>query len=301
MCSCHLDSPREAKGETSEPSGGTARGHRDARPRTSVVGGVPCSGRYSCFLPSPSPAAAVGARRPARRPAARLRLRGLHHAPSTTSAVSTTGAPDQTSSSTTAPDEFAHPSPETLAHLGQVQHLQRLPRVPRPSEQRSGHPHRRLRAREAPHAGRNVRRLPQGARAPGDDDPPALDGGVLHLPPRRPWGSGSRHLLALSPARISTSCLPPTTRRSTTEDTRRSSRRSGTEECFACHPGNETTFCLKCHGLPIPHPAGWSPATGGNPGAHVDRAYAEPGICVKCHHNRVAPPAGCYGGECHGS
>jgi hypothetical protein len=75
----------------------------------------------------------------------------------------------------------------------------------------------------------------------------------------------------------------------------------GTEECFACHPGNETTFCLKCHGLPIPHPAGWAPSTGGSPGAHVDRAWAEPGICVKCHHNLVAPPAGCYGGECHGT
>jgi len=75
----------------------------------------------------------------------------------------------------------------------------------------------------------------------------------------------------------------------------------GTEECFACHPGNETTFCLKCHGLPIPHPPGWAPSTGGNPGAHVDRAYAEPGICVKCHNNQVAPPAGCFGGECHGT
>lgn len=77
-------------------------------------------------------------------------------------------------------------------------------------------------------------------------------------------------------------------------------KQSGTAECFACHPGNETTFCLKCHGLPIPHPSGWAPATGGHPGAHVDRAWAEPSICVKCHHNRVAPPAGCYGGECHG-
>jgi len=76
---------------------------------------------------------------------------------------------------------------------------------------------------------------------------------------------------------------------------------SGTAECFACHPGNETTFCLKCHGLPIPHPPGWAPSTGGRPGAHVDRTYAEPGVCVKCHHNRVAPPAGCFGGECHGT
>jgi len=78
-------------------------------------------------------------------------------------------------------------------------------------------------------------------------------------------------------------------------------KQSGTAECFACHTGNETTFCLKCHGLPIPHPSGWAPATGGSPGAHVDRAYAEPGICIKCHHNRVAPPAGCYGGECPGT
>lgn len=75
---------------------------------------------------------------------------------------------------------------------------------------------------------------------------------------------------------------------------------TGTAECFSCHTGNETTFCLKCHGLPMPHPAGWALAATGGPGAHVARAYAEPGVCVKCHHNRVAPPAGCYGGECHG-
>ncbi len=75
----------------------------------------------------------------------------------------------------------------------------------------------------------------------------------------------------------------------------------GTKECFACHPGDETTFCLGCHKLPMPHPEGWVRASDGSAGEHVTQAYSDPQVCVQCHQNKVAPPAGCYGGECHGT
>ncbi|GAB4263013.1 MAG: hypothetical protein Kow00122_19220 [Thermoleophilia bacterium] len=75
----------------------------------------------------------------------------------------------------------------------------------------------------------------------------------------------------------------------------------GTAECFTCHKGDEKSFCRACHGLDLPHPPGWAKAESGGPGRHVQAAYDQGAVCVRCHQNRGAPPAGCYGGECHGS
>jgi hypothetical protein len=75
---------------------------------------------------------------------------------------------------------------------------------------------------------------------------------------------------------------------------------TGTKECFTCHKGDEQTFCLGCHGLPMPHPAEWGKNAKGEPGAHVPAAYADGKVCAKCHGNTVNPPANCYGGSCHG-
>ena len=76
---------------------------------------------------------------------------------------------------------------------------------------------------------------------------------------------------------------------------------TGTKECFTCHPGNEQTFCLGCHGLPMPHPAGWAKNAQGQPGTHVAAAYDNGKVCVHCHANTYNPPANCYGGSCHGT
>lgn len=75
----------------------------------------------------------------------------------------------------------------------------------------------------------------------------------------------------------------------------------GTEECFVCHQGGDTGFCRACHGLDLPHPPGWALDPAGGPGAHVDAAHENAAVCVRCHENRGRAPAGCYGGECHGT
>ena len=74
----------------------------------------------------------------------------------------------------------------------------------------------------------------------------------------------------------------------------------GTTECFLCHPGGQKGFCRACHGLDMPHPQGWALAPEGGPGPHVQTAYDQGSVCVRCHSNTVAPPGNCYGGECHG-
>jgi hypothetical protein len=76
---------------------------------------------------------------------------------------------------------------------------------------------------------------------------------------------------------------------------------TGTKECFTCHKGDEQTFCVACHGLPMPHPAYWATNAKGEPGAHVSAAYADGKVCVHCHGNTVNSPANCYGGSCHGT
>jgi hypothetical protein len=44
--------------------------------------------------------------------------------------------------------------------------------------------------------------------------------------------------------------------------------------CQTCH---EQTFCNSCHGLPMPHPAGWK----GEP--HVVTYFQDPAACTNCH------------------
>jgi hypothetical protein len=75
----------------------------------------------------------------------------------------------------------------------------------------------------------------------------------------------------------------------------------GTDNCFMCHAGNETTFCRACHGVDIPHPPNWTLTATGGPGLHVAASYSDGPACVKCHGNRVTSTGHCYGGECHGS
>lgn len=75
----------------------------------------------------------------------------------------------------------------------------------------------------------------------------------------------------------------------------------GTSDCFVCHEGGQEDFCRACHGLDVPHPEGWTGGASGGPGAHTEAAHEDATICVRCHQNRGAAPAGCFGGECHGS
>ena len=66
--------------------------------------------------------------------------------------------------------------------------------------------------------------------------------------------------------------------------------------CKECHEGAPRPFginkqsghklCLGCHKLPMPHPEGWVRAADGSAGRHVAEAYANPGVCVKCHSNK---------------
>ncbi len=46
--------------------------------------------------------------------------------------------------------------------------------------------------------------------------------------------------------------------------------------CASCHTKKDPTFCIDCHGLPMPHPADWRTA-------HAPVGQSQPGKCVKCH------------------
>ena len=49
------------------------------------------------------------------------------------------------------------------------------------------------------------------------------------------------------------------------------------QPCFMCH---EQSFCSNCHGMPMPHPAGWAK---GSPPAHAQFAKTNSQVCVQCH------------------
>ena len=77
-------------------------------------------------------------------------------------------------------------------------------------------------------------------------------------------------------------------------------QQQGREECVICHGGTPATLCRGCHGLDLPHPAGWV-GTGGNSGTHAQAAHDNAKQCSVCHHNGLDRPGGCYGGDCHGT
>ncbi len=64
------------------------------------------------------------------------------------------------------------------------------------------------------------------------------------------------------------------------------SRRSG--DCYACH---DQKPCLRCHGVSMPHPAGWSPAQRGVTGAgqHAREAFLHRERCFRCHFGNGSP------------
>jgi hypothetical protein len=97
--------------------------------------------------------------------------------------------------------------------------------------------------------------------------------------------------------------------------------------CVKCHGGNS---CIECHGLAMPHPAGFGQAHAStyysSPGVcstchsswycsdchgtslphsgsfrenHADAVSSNGTVCVKCHDNAGSGARGCYGGECH--
>lgn len=65
--------------------------------------------------------------------------------------------------------------------------------------------------------------------------------------------------------------------------------------CKMCHAEK---FCSDCHGLAMPHPAGWAQRAGHPTAAQVNRALCErchgtgPDLCTMCHHKAYAPDRG---------
>lgn len=82
---------------------------------------------------------------------------------------------------------------------------------------------------------------------------------------------------------------------------------SGTpDSCYKCHDQGP---CLSCHGVTMPHPAGWSPNERGTPGyGHAREGFANREVCWRCHYsdNRPFVPSdeacSCHGllGKVHG-
>jgi cytochrome c nitrite reductase small subunit len=70
------------------------------------------------------------------------------------------------------------------------------------------------------------------------------------------------------------------------------------KQCAMCH---ESTFCTDCHGLQMPHPAGWARGQTGHAAvARKDRAVcarcheAKPDLCSMCHHKSYDPTKGTW-------
>lgn len=67
-------------------------------------------------------------------------------------------------------------------------------------------------------------------------------------------------------------------------------------QCTMCH---QKTLCTNCHGLEMPHPAGWERGrTGHGRVAALDRSLCKrchsggPDMCTMCHHKGYSPDAG---------
>jgi len=62
---------------------------------------------------------------------------------------------------------------------------------------------------------------------------------------------------------------------------------AGEQKCTMCHTA---AFCTDCHGLAMPHPAGWERGKTGH-GATASKGEQ---VCVKCHTERPDPCAKCH-------
>lgn len=73
-----------------------------------------------------------------------------------------------------------------------------------------------------------------------------------------------------------------------------------TSNCYTCH---EEKPCLRCHGVTMPHPVGWSPGEGAdtNSGTHPYEGFKNRELCWRCHFAEGKPfqasDASC---RCHG-
>jgi len=69
------------------------------------------------------------------------------------------------------------------------------------------------------------------------------------------------------------------------------------DACYTCH---SETPCLRCHGIRMPHPAGWGPGETAT-GTHPRAGFADRDVCYRCHHAPgkpfVASQESC---SCHG-
>ena len=74
-------------------------------------------------------------------------------------------------------------------------------------------------------------------------------------------------------------------------------------DCYACH---QQERCTSCHGITMPHPAGWypgepKPGGAGAAGTHVKQGFAQRELCYRCHFDSKPferPQKGC-GPKCH--
>jgi hypothetical protein len=70
------------------------------------------------------------------------------------------------------------------------------------------------------------------------------------------------------------------------------------KQCEMCH---NKAFCYNCHGLQMPHPAGWAKGSAGHAAtAQLNRAVctqchgSRPDMCTMCHHDSYDPTQGTW-------
>lgn len=68
--------------------------------------------------------------------------------------------------------------------------------------------------------------------------------------------------------------------------------------CYKCH---DEKPCLRCHGVTMPHPPGWSDKAGGGRGTHARDGFKQREVCFRCHFEKGKPlVASAEGCKCHG-
>ena len=105
------------------------------------------------------------------------------------------------------------------------------------------------------------------------------------VPPVRPrWPCTCRSTPSSAPSATSRRASAPPATTGCPCRTRRAGRRAtatvvdtrGKNVCASCHTKKDPQFCVRCHGLAIPHPANWQTA-------HAAKGLSDPSVCVKCH------------------
>jgi len=73
---------------------------------------------------------------------------------------------------------------------------------------------------------------------------------------------------------------------------------SGAQVCAKCHTAKDPEFCIGCHKLPMPHPAGWQAQHGpfvlgkGAKLCATCHTKDDPSFCIRCHGVQMPHPAG---------